>query len=104
MAIATPNNSGGYDYNFVDTPHDRYIYNICHLPSRDPYLSECCGHVFCKSCLDNVKKAEAITNACPVCRDEKFVTFSNKQLDREIKSLFTYTVLTRRKVVSGRVN
>ena len=50
----------------------------------------CCGHVFCKSCLDNVKKASAITNACPVCRDEEFVTFPNRQLDREIRSLHIY--------------
>ena len=50
----------------------------------------CCGHVFCKSCLDNIKKAAAITNACPVCRDEEFVTFPNKQADREIKSLHKY--------------
>ena len=90
MAIATPNNIAGYDYNFVDTPHNRYICNVCHLPSRDPYLSVCCGHVFCKFCLDNVKKASAITNACPVCRDEEFVTFPNRQLDREIRSLHIY--------------
>ena len=44
MAIATPNTIGGYDYSFVDTPHDRYICNICHLPSKDPCVSECCGH------------------------------------------------------------
>ena len=98
---ATPNNNGGYDYDFVSQPPDRLICKICHLSSRDPYLSVCCGHVFCKSCLDNVKKATVITNACPVCRDEKFVTFPNKQLDREIKGL---PVLTRRKVVSGRLN
>ena len=54
------------------------ICKICYLPSRDPYLSVCCGHDFCKSCLDNVKAA-AITNACPVCRDEEFVSFLNKQ-------------------------
>ena len=100
MAIATPNVIGGYDYEFVDTPADRVICNICHLPSRDPYLSECCGHLFCKSCLDNVKKASTITNDCPVCRDEEFTTFRNKAIDREV----TYTVLTRRKAVSGRVN
>ena len=90
MAIATPSNIAGYDYNFIDTPHDRYICKICHLPSRDPYLSVCCGHVFCKSCLDNVKKASAITNACPVCRDKEFVTFPNRQGDREIRSLHIY--------------
>ena len=87
MAIATPNEIGGYEDKFVETVLDRYVCNICHLPSRDPYLSVCCGHVFCKSCLENVKKAVTISNACPVCRDDEFVTFPNKQLDREVKSL-----------------
>ena len=103
MAIATPNNNGGYDYDLVTQPPDRLICKICHLPSRDPYLSVCCGHVFCKSCLDNVKKAAAITNACPVCRDQKFVTFPQKEADREIKILHVYCT-NKGKVVSGRVN
>ena len=47
---------GGYDCSFINTPHDRFVCKICHLPSRDPYLSVCCGHVFCKSCLDNAKR------------------------------------------------
>ena len=83
--MATPNIIGGYDYDFVDTPHDRFICKICHLPSRDPHLSECCGHLFCKTCLDNIHKAAAITNACPICRDEEFKTFRNKAIDREVK-------------------
>ena len=89
-AIATPDNNGGCDYDFIYQPPDRLVCKICHLPSRDPYLSVCCGHVFCKSCLDNIKKAAAITNVCPVCRDEEFMTFPNKQLDREIKNLYIY--------------
>ena len=90
MAITTPNIIGGYDYSFVDVTHDRYICNICHHPSRDPYLSECCGHVFCKSCLDNTKKVASIRNVCPVCQSEEFVTFRNKQADREIRSFHIY--------------
>ena len=90
MAIATPNSIAGYDYDPVDSLQDRLLCKICHLPSRDPYLSVCCGHLFCKSCLDNFKKAAAITNACPVCRDEEFLTFPNKAVDREIKSLRIY--------------
>ena len=87
MALAT---SRGYYHDFVHATPDRLVCQICHLPSRDPYLSVCCGHLFCKSCLDNVKESSAITNACPVCRDEKFVTFPNKAVDREIKSLHIY--------------
>ena len=86
----TTESIGGYDYDFVDTPHDRYVCKICHLPSREPYMSECCGHLFCKSCLDNVKKASAITISCPVCRDRLFKTFCNKGIDREVRELRVY--------------
>jgi len=74
--------SGGYDYEFVDTPHDRYLCKICIHPCRDPHLSTCCGHNFCKSCLNDVKRT---TRACPCCRDKQFFTVINKQADREIR-------------------
>ena len=90
MATVRLDNNGGYYYDFISTPPDRLICKICQLPSRDPYLSVCCGHVFCKSCLDNIKKATAVTNACPICRDEEFVTFPNKQANREVKDLHIY--------------
>ena len=77
---------GGYDHDFVNQPPDRLVCKICHLPSRDPYLSVCCGHLFCRSCLDYVETV-AVTDVCPVCRDEEFVTFPNKAVDREVKSL-----------------
>ena len=87
MAVSTLNDIGGYGYDVIDPLPDRLLCKICHLPSRDPYLSVCCGHLFCKSCLDNVTKTTAISYACPVCRDEEFITFPNKAVDREIKSL-----------------
>ncbi|XP_065901691.1 TNF receptor-associated factor 4-like [Dysidea avara] len=87
MAIATSSENGGYDYKFIDTPPDRLVCNICHLPSRDPYLTTCCGHVFCKSCLDDSEKAFSLGKVCPVCREEEFVAYVNKQADREIRSL-----------------
>ena len=90
MAMVTPSSNGGYGHCFVEILHDRYICKICYLPSRDPYLSVCCGHLFCESCLDNVKRAAAITNDCPVCRDKEFKTFPNKQIDREIKGFHIY--------------
>ena len=88
MATVTPCRIGGYDNNFVNTPHNRFICKICHLPSRHPYLSVCCGHLFCKSCLDNFIIVSV--NACPICRDENFVTFPNKAIDREVKGLHIY--------------
>ncbi|XP_065916949.1 TNF receptor-associated factor 3-like [Dysidea avara] len=91
MAIATPNNGGGgYEYHFVATPPDWLMCNICHYPSRDPYLSGCCGHTFCKSCLEGAKKATTISDACPICRDEEFVTIPHKQADRIVRSLHVF--------------
>ena len=91
MAIVTPNNGGGgYEYHFVATPADWLMCNICHYPSRDPYLSGCCGHTFCKSCLESAKKATTISNACPICRDEEFATMPNKQADRTVRSLHVF--------------
>ena len=41
-------------------------------------------------CLDKLKHSSTINNACPVCRDEEFVTYVNKAVNREIKSLHVY--------------
>ena len=79
--------AGGYEYDFSSKLPDRIVCKICHCPSRDPYLSVCCGHVFCKTCIDQVKRSSSSTDACPMCRDEEFPTVPNKQIDREVKSL-----------------
>ena len=89
MSTATPNNIGGYRYSFVDKLEDRLLCKICHLPCRDPYLSVCCGHLFCKCCLDQ-KASENANNVCPVSHDEEFKTFPNKAIDREVRALQIY--------------
>ncbi|XP_065901932.1 TNF receptor-associated factor 4-like [Dysidea avara] len=73
-----------FEYQFVDTLHERYICKICVHPCQDAHLSVCCGYNFCKSCLDDLKKAG---NTCPCCHNEEFFTVINKQADREIKCL-----------------
>ena len=85
---ATPScGTGGYDYNFVKPPFDSLLCTICFLPSKEPYLTACCGHTFCKSCLDGSKKS---SNTCPMCRSEDFPTIFNKQSDRLIRSLHIF--------------
>ena len=76
--------SGGYDYKFVNIVPEMFICNICYLPSRDPYLTVCCGHVFCNSCLNN---GVTVIRVCPMCRSKEFTTFPNKQVDRGVKNL-----------------
>ena len=84
--------NGGYDYQFVDPPLDMFLCKICHLPSKDPRLSVCCGHTFCNSCLDALKQTIRRLSfsedvVCPMCRSEDFSTVVNKQNERAIKSL-----------------
>ena len=79
---------GGYDYKFVDAePPDRLVCTICHLPSQEPHIVDCCGKTYCKSCLDRAKRASTVSTACAHCRAESFGSMINKQADREIKNL-----------------
>ena len=91
MAIATPTEYGGYEYKFVNPVPDRCICNICHLPSRDAYMTgQCCeGQTICKSCLDQWQKT-AGNMKCPVCREETGGFSQNYHMKREIKSLYIY--------------
>ena len=78
---------GGYSFQFVKSPPDLVMCVICHLPSKDPYLSECCGHIFCRTCLHQCNTVTRTPRTCPMCKDNHFNTFSNKQIDREVRSL-----------------
>ena len=96
MANCSERNEGGYDYEFVDTLPDTLVCKICHHPSREPYLSLCCGHTFCNSCLKNARKSTVLSDACPMCRAEEFTTVPNKQNKRAILSLKVRCTNTKR--------
>ena len=78
---------GGYACKFVTTPPGSLLCQICQLVARDPQLSICCGHNFCKACLNKVENDEG----CPIatCDENEsiFTTFPNKLSNREIKKL-----------------
>ena len=92
MAIATPTEYGGYEYEFVNPVPDRCICNICHLPSRDAYMTgQCCqGLTICKSCLDQWQITAGNAPRCPVCRNEEGGFHPNYPIVREVKSLHIY--------------
>ena len=91
---AAPTTAGGYRYEFVSDPPDYVRCSICHLPSRDPYLSDCCGSLFCYSCLQDKAKstygATCPNSRCPSPRS--FKTFKNKQVERTVKELKIFCV------------
>ncbi|XP_065901480.1 TNF receptor-associated factor 6-like [Dysidea avara] len=80
--------AGGYDYSFTTDVPDRLVCKICQLASRDPHLSVCCGHTFCKTCVDQTKTSDH--TACPMCRNEEFPSFRNLEKDRDVKGLTIY--------------
>ena len=84
------NKSGGYDYQFVNTPPDRLVCKICHLPCCETQQSECCGSIYCKCDIDRLKATTTLQLACPICRDGDFVTYPNMATDREIQQLMVY--------------
>ena len=82
--------AGGYSYQFVLSPPELVKCVICHHPSKDPHLSECCGHIFCATCLQQCKTTPNVEHVCPMCKDSSFKHISNKQIDREVRSLKIY--------------
>jgi len=56
------------------------------LPCREAQETVCCGHVYCKSCLDQLKFTDS-GHVCPYCRKEKFVVFPSRLTDRQVISL-----------------
>ena len=91
ITLTSTNSYGGYDYKFVNPIPDRCICRICHLPSRDAYMTgPCCqGLTICKSCLDHWQ-ITAGNIVCPVCRKEEGGFHQNYPIAREIKSLHIY--------------
>ena len=90
MASKLDGFEGGYEYKFVEPPPERLVCKICHFPCRNTRLSSCCGHAFCESCLGQAQSSHSTSQACPMCRSEKFDVYPQLEADREIKALLIY--------------
>ena len=75
--------SGGFEHKFIDPPDD-LVCLVCHHVAKDAHQVECCGKVFCKSCITEVNRR---LGTCPNCRVESPKIFSDIRGAREIKRL-----------------
>ena len=75
--------TGGLDHKFVDAPDD-LVCLVCHHVAKDAHQVECCGKVFCKSCITEVRRR---MGTCPNCYTISPKIFSDIWGAREIKLL-----------------
>ena len=79
---------GGFECQFVKpfTSEVQTECSICLSVLREPYLVDCCGYRFCKSCIETVKDDR---KPCPLCNKD-FKTFPDKQLQRMLNQKDVY--------------
>ena len=65
------------EYQFVSEIPDELQCLICTSAARDPQQVDCCGKVFCRTCLRKLKRSAH--RACPNCRKGKWKSFSDKK-------------------------
>lgn len=76
----------GYDCEFVDTTPKslQTECSICLLTLREPHLISCCGHNFCRCCIEAIYSSG---KPCPLCNTPGFTSLRNKGLERTLKEL-----------------
>ena len=80
---------GGYECIFVSDPPKilQTECPICLCVLREPYLLDCCGNSFCKTCIEQVKSDE---RPCPLCNVQFTTTMPDKRLQRTLNKLQVY--------------
>ena len=86
LSVVMAEKDGGYDLNFIEEPPDELLCLICTFPARDPLQNDCCGKVFCTTCITKYREEK---EECPNCRD----TQGNHFKDKRSKFVFVVVVL-----------
>ena len=76
--------TGGYEHSFVDSPPDELLCLVCHHVAREAQQMECCGKVFCRTCIREVSER---LGSCPNCRKPSPKAVSDLRGARTIKRL-----------------
>lgn len=81
----------GYNYSFADgDPPEKYTCSICIFVARNPQQASCCGRVYCKQCLEQLRGKDE-NFKCPNCKEElanKY--FRDRMVEKEIQGLKVY--------------
>ena len=85
--VLSKENRGGYDCEFVERPSDAFQGGecpVCLLVLKEPCLISCCGHKYCRVCIERVKKD---TQPCPLCNEPDFSFMQERALERYLRDL-----------------
>ena len=79
-------NRGRYDYEFVEPPPSVFQTEcpICLQVLKEPCLISCCGHKFCRECIERIEKDQ---KPCPLCNEPDFTFMRDGGLERSLKDL-----------------
>ena len=80
---------GGYECMFVKEPPDHLQTEcpVCLCVLKGPYLIDCCGNSFCKTCIEPVKSD---SKPCPLCNVQFTNSMPDKRLQRTLNELQVY--------------
>ena len=80
---------GGFECIFVKDPpeHLQTECSVCLCVLREPYLLDCCGYSFCKSCIEPIKSEK---KPCPLCAVHFTTCIPDKRLQRTLNDFQVY--------------
>ena len=80
---------GGYECIFVNDPPKvlQTECPICLCVLKEPYIIDCCGNSFCRTCIDPIKEE---CKPCPLCNVQFTNTIPDKRLQRTLNELQVY--------------
>ena len=80
---------GGYECIFVKAPPEvlQTECPVCLCVLREPYLLDCCGNSFCKTCIEPIKSEK---KPCPLCNVQFTTSIPDKRLQRTLNELQVY--------------
>ena len=78
----------GYECDLVEASSDDSLKcNICHHVLRDAQQTMCCGHSFCKKCIEKALQSTVIDKKCPCCNEKTLNFVPDKKTHRHVLDL-----------------